>query len=128
MLGFITKWFDKIAHSLELRIQLIKLNLMERISGILSYFIFSFVVLFITLAILIFMGMGLSELFATLTGSRTAGYFITTGIYILLLAIIMAVRKSFIKSFSGVFIRIMTAEDGEDDYPSVENKNIREEE
>jgi hypothetical protein len=123
MLGFITDWIDKITHSLELRVQLVKINLIERISGVLSYFIFSFVVLFLTLAVLIFLGMGLSELFADLTDSRVAGYFITTGIYILLMVCIFAARKTFVRLFAGMFIRILT-EDEEEDYPSVENKNI----
>ena len=123
MLGFITDWIDKITHSLELRVQLVKINLIERISSVLSYFIFSFVILFLTLAVLVFLGMGLSEFFANLTDSRVAGYLITTGIYILLMVCVFAGRKTFVKLFSGMFIRILT-EDEDEDYPSVENKNI----
>ena len=115
MISFITKWIDKIAHYIEMRLQLIKLNLVQSISGILSYFLFSIIALFFLLAFLIFLGMGLSELFAELINSRAGGYFITTGIYLLLLLILFAFRKTIADKFSGVFIAMLTENHDDDD-------------
>lgn len=122
-MNFITKWFDEIAQYVDVRLRLMKLSLIERISGVLSYFIFAFVALFVFVAVLIFLGMGLSEVFAELTGSQIAGYFITAGLYAFLMVALMLSRKGMISSMSGVFIRILT-ESEDDDYPAVENKNI----
>lgn len=114
MIGFITKWIEKIAHNIEMRFRLIKLDLIKSVSGILSYFLFSFIALFLALALLIFLGMGLSEYFADLLDSRAGGYFMTTGMYLLALIILFACRRPIAKKLSGIFIGILT-ENRDDD-------------
>ncbi len=115
MLGFITKWIDKIAHYIEMRFRLIKLDLIQSVSGILSYFLFSFIVLFVVLALLIFLGMGMSEYFAEVLDSRAGGYFMTTGIYLLLLLLLVACRKAIANKLGGIFVGILTKSDDDDD-------------
>jgi hypothetical protein len=124
MTSFITKWFDKIAHYLQMRFRLIRLDLVRSLSGILSYFLFSLVILFIALALLIFLGMGMSEFFADMLDSRAGGYFITTAIYLFVLIILFAFRKFFMRKFSGVFIDILT--DDPDKYDAVDDDNDNE--
>ena len=111
MLDQIGKWKDKITQYIELRAQLIKLGLIDRTSNVLSYFIFTFICLFFLLAIFIFLGMGTGEYFAAVLHSYTAGYFITAGIYILLLLMLVAFRKKIIDIFSSQFIQILTETD-----------------
>jgi hypothetical protein len=111
MLDSINKWKDKITHYIDLRTQLIKLGLIDRTSSVLSYFIFTFVALFILLGVFIFLGMGTAEYFAAVLGSYAQGYFITAGIYILLLVVLIALRKKIIDFFSSQFISILTETD-----------------
>lgn len=123
MLKIITEWKDKITQYLELRTKLIKLGVIDKASGLLSYFIFTIICLFFLLAILIFTGMGLGEFFAALLNSYTAGYFITAGIYILLFLLFIAMRKRIIGAFSGLFIRVLTeGEEKEEENPTSEPK------
>ncbi|WP_276132368.1 hypothetical protein [Polluticoccus soli] len=113
-MNFINKWKDKIAHYVDVRIQLVKLNVIERSSNVLSYLIFVFICLFLSLSVLIFLGIVIGELFSGIFDSRPLGYLVTTGIYILLVALMFGLRKSIINTFAGVFIRILTSVDEDD--------------
>jgi phosphotransferase system glucose/maltose/N-acetylglucosamine-specific IIC component len=115
MLDYISRWKDKVAHYVDVRVQLIKLNLIERVSGVLSYFIFAFICLFLTVCVLIFLGVGLGEFLSDVFDSRAGGYFATAGIYALLLLLLFGFRKTIANSFSSVFIRIMTAVDEDEE-------------
>lgn len=113
MLDQLDRWKNKITHYIDLRVQLIKLGLIDRASSVLSYFIFTFVALFIILGIFIFLGMGTAEYFAAVLGSYAKGYFLTAGIYILLLLLLVAFRKKIVDVFSSQFISILTDTDNE---------------
>ncbi|HRO42645.1 MAG TPA: hypothetical protein PL009_07405 [Flavipsychrobacter sp.] len=112
-MSFINKWKDKIAHYIEVRINLFKLGLIERISNILSYLIFVFIGLFLSVSMLIFVGIGIGEYFSSLLDSRAGGFFITAGFYVLLLVILFVLRAPITNGFTSVFIRIMTATEAE---------------
>ena len=113
-MSFIDKWKDKIAHYIDVRVSLIKLGLIERVSGILSYLIFVFIGLFLTVSILIFIGIGIGEYFGEVLDSRAGGFFITAGFYVLLLGLMFFLRVPVTSAFSSAFIRILT-DDGPDD-------------
>lgn len=115
MLDFLSNWKDKITQQVDLRIRLFKLEFIERTSNVLSYFIFTFVILLLTMAMMIFFGIGLGEWFSEMFHSRIGGYFATTGVYILLILVIFALRKKFINAFSGIFIRVLTERKDDDD-------------
>lgn len=114
-MSFVSKWKDKIAHYVDVRLDLIKLGFIERTSSILSYLIFVFIGLFLSVSILIFLGIGIGEYFSALLDSRAGGFFITAGFYILLLIILFLMRNSVITAFAGIFIRILTATDHDED-------------
>jgi hypothetical protein len=114
-MNFIAKWKDKIAHYIDVRLQLMKLSLVEKLSNVLSYLIFVFISLFISVSVLIFVGIVLGELFSGVTGSRTLGYLITTGFYVLLLIVLFLLRRPVINAFAGIFVRILTDTDEEED-------------
>lgn len=122
-MNFINKWKDKIAHYVDVRVQLVKLDIIERTSGVLSYLIFIFICLFLALTILIFLGIVLGELFSGLIGSRPLGYLVTSGIYVLLMGLMFALRKPILDTFSGAFIRILTHEDEGDEEEHDQNKS-----
>ena len=113
MLDFIGKWRDKIADSIDAHVQVVKLELVERVSKVLSFFTFVIFCLLLLLPILLFLGMGLAEFCAELVGSRAGGYLLLTGIYTLLLVLLYAFRKPFIRKFTDMFIRQMTDNDDE---------------
>ena len=125
-MSFISKWKEKIAHYIEVRLDLIKLGIIERTSNILSYLILVFIFLFLAASILIFIGIGISEFFYEVVGvSKAAGFFITAGIYFLLLVILFFSRNAIVRGFSGVFIRILTAEDEDEDKDERSKSDIK---
>jgi hypothetical protein len=66
---------------------------------------------------MLFVGFGLKEVFIECGLSATASFFIVTGIYLLLLFILIACRKVFIRKFSSSIIEVLTQneiKDGED--------------
>jgi len=110
-MSFITKWKEKIAHYVDVRVSLMKLGFIERTSGILSYLIFVFIGLFLAVSVLIFVGIGIGEYFAGVLDTRAGGFFITAGFYVLLLVLMFFLRLPITTAFSGIFIRIMTETD-----------------
>ncbi len=125
-MSFISNWKDKIAHYIEVRLNLLKVGLVERISGILSYLVFVFIGLFLSLSVLIFLGIGLGEYFGSLLDSRAGGFFITAGCYIFLLIVLFLLRTPVTRTFSGIFIRIMTASEPEEDTAAQKPEKNRE--
>ena len=117
-MSFISKWKEKIAHYLEVHINLFKLGLIERASHLMSYFILVFIVLFLSACILIFVGISIAEYFHEIVGfSKHAGFLITGGIYFLLMIFLFLGKRKIINAFSGVIIKILTEseEDEHDD-------------
>ena len=112
-MNIINKWIEKITEYVDVRLQLAKLSFVERTSHILGYIVFSFVVLSLLLPILIFLGIGLSEVFTTLFDSRIGGYFTTVGVYVLLMVLLIVMRKSIITRFANIFVEKLT--EGDDD-------------
>lgn len=111
MLDFVGKWRDKIAEYIDTRIQLVKLELVERVSKVLSFFIFIIACFLLVLPMLLFMSMATAEFFADVMGSRSGGYFLITGIYLLLMIVLYIFRKPFIRKFTDLFIKVMTDND-----------------
>ena len=113
---------EKITDYIDVRVKLIRLSVISRTSGILSYIMYAFICLFILFCILLFSGFGLTEGLIALGLSRLVSTLITLGVYILMLLLLVSMRKSIIKSFSNMFIRVLTeggegdeGEDGEDE-------------
>jgi hypothetical protein len=113
---------DKIARYIDVNVKLFKINFIQHTSNILSYFIFTIVSLFLLLAILIFMGLGLAEVFTAMVNSRIGGFFMVMGAYILLLIFIFGIRKWVIRGFAGAFIRILTEQDKDEEEEKVEEQ------
>jgi hypothetical protein len=118
MLDIFEKWKNKIVRYVETKIGLVKLEFVERASGVLSYFIFAMILLFVGFGVFLFLGFGLAELFTTLMESRMAGFFLAALCYVLLALLLIALRKPISASLSNIFIRLLTErkkEKSEDD-------------
>jgi hypothetical protein len=114
-MNLFTRWKDKATDFVDVRVRLLKLSFIERTSTLLGNLMASFIYLFIALAFFIFLGVALLELFADLLDSRVGGAFLTAGIFALMLGILFAARKAIISAFAGIFIRILTEQDEDDE-------------
>ena len=114
MINLFSKWKDKVAQYVDVRLNLAKLAFVERTSNVLSFLIFTFILLFLTVAILIFIGIGLQEAFSVWVDSRVGGAFLAAAFYILLFLLVFLVRKPVLRAFAGLFIQLLT-DQGEDD-------------
>ena len=127
-MDFLNKWKDKIAHYVDVRLRLFKLSIIERVSTILSYFIIVFILLFLSLSILIFLGVGLAEYLSSVVNSRSAAYFIVAGIYLFFIILALLLKKTMSRGFQSIFIAMLTqkseAEDDDDD-DDIINKDIK---
>ena len=114
-MSFFSHWKDKATQFAEVRLNLLKLTVIERASSVLGYLVYTFVLMFLLLAVLLFFGIGLQEWFTHLLDNRIAGAFLTMAFYILLLVLAFVLRKAILAGFSGVFISIITAQEKDDD-------------
>lgn len=114
-MNLFTRWKDKATEYVDVRLGLFKLSFIERTSTLLGNVMISFLYLFVSLAVLIFLGLGLVETFSALLDSRVGGAFATAGIFVFLLLMLFMLRKTIINAFAGIFIKILTANDDEDD-------------
>jgi hypothetical protein len=124
-MSLIGNWKEKIAQYVDVRVQLVKLSFIDRTSNILSYLILMFISLFLGLAILIFAGMGIAEWFAGIFDSRAGGYFTAVGFYLLLMGLLYLTRGVILKTFAGIFIRVLTEGDDDDDDDDKEKERAR---
>lgn len=108
MLQFLSAWKDKITQYVDVRFQLAKLTAIDRLSHVLGYIMLSFILLFLGVTLLIFLGIGLVETFSYLTDSRIAGAFLTLLFYIILMTAGVLARKSIVNAFAAIFIKIFT--------------------
>ncbi len=114
MNNLFTQWKDDATRFLEVRLNIAKLTVVERVSNVLSFIVYLIILLFLGILALIFLGISLQEVFSSLLDSRIGGAFATLGFYVLLVIIGVVARKSITNAFAGIFVRIMTAEDDED--------------
>jgi hypothetical protein len=102
---------EKIAQYVDVYIRLIKINFIGRTANLLSYLMFAMISLFIAFCIILFLGFGLVEVFVALGLSKLASFFITIGIYLLLLAVVIASRKKITRFFASGIISVLTDDD-----------------
>jgi len=104
---------DKITQYVDVYVKLLKINFISRTSGLLSYFIFTMIAMFIAFCILLFVGLGLVEVFVNLGASKMASFFYTIGVYLLLLLSVIGLRRPITRFFASAIIKVLT--DGDED-------------
>lgn len=117
---------DKITQYVDVRVKLVKLTIIGRTANLLSYFMYALIAIFIFFCILLFSGLSIVEGLIALGLSRVASTAITLGIYVLVMVLLFALRKSIIRSFSGAIIRILTEGDNKDDEDEEEDEKEKE--
>lgn len=121
MLDFISKWKDKLLGYVATQVRIAQLSFIERVSGLMSYFIFAIILIFIVFGIFLFMGFGIAEVFTAMVNSRIGGFFLAAACYVLLAGILIALRKKILKKLSDVFVNILTEKQVDDEE---ENKSV----
>ncbi len=125
MRNLFNEWKENATRFLEVRGNLLKLTLIERTSNVLSFLIYVFILMFLAIAVLIFLGIALKELFTQWFDSAVGGAFATLGFYLLLVLIAFLMRKSVLSSFASIFVRLLTAEDEDDDLAHAQKIQVK---
>ena len=106
---------NKIAQYIDVYIRLFKIILIGRIANLLGYFMFAMTSMFIALCIVLFLGLGLVEFFICSGLSKAISFFLTIGVYLLLLFILALLRKKISRFFASKMIKALTAGDEDDE-------------
>lgn len=109
-----SKIFDKLIGYLQVRFDVLKLSVIERIAVVMGFCMLMILGMMLSSAILLFLGIALSEFFGELTGSVTIGYFIVTGIFALLLVLVFVFKRTVMKWFAGLFVSLLTTDEDDD--------------
>ncbi|RYE22556.1 MAG: hypothetical protein EOP51_12955 [Sphingobacteriales bacterium] len=115
MVNIFGKWKDKLAHYVDVRVRLMKLTLIEQIANVMSYLIYILLLLFVLLAVFVFLGISLGEFMAEIVHSRSGGYLITSGIFILFIFLLVALRSTITTMFGNLFVGVLTSVKDKDD-------------
>ena len=106
---------EKVTRYLEVHIKLFKVNFILRTSNLLSYFMFALISLFIVFCIVLFVGLGLTEVFILAGLSKMVSLFLTVAVYFGLLFLVIMLRTNITRFFASIFIRVLT--EGDEDEP-----------
>ena len=110
-MGIFSSIKDKIAKYIDVNIKLIRINLIGRSADVLSYLIFGMIILFIAFCIILFIGMGLTEVFIALGISKLVSFFITVGIYLVMLFVVLTYRRPISRYIASDIISVLTEDD-----------------
>jgi len=114
----IGKLIDKVKEYLEGHLDVLKLSVIERVAIVMGFCMFMMLGMMAATAIIIFVGIGLGIYLGEVVGSPAGGYFIVTGIYILLLSLIAVFKRKLLRWFAGIFVGLLTSDDDDFDQPN----------
>jgi len=104
---------DAVAKYADVYIKLFKVNAIGKTSGLLAYVMFALICMLLLFCTMILLGFGIAEGLCALGLTRVASFFITIGIYALLMVVVISMRRSITRSFADTFIRILTEGDND---------------
>lgn len=115
MMNLLEKWRDKATRYVDVRLQLIKLGIIQRTANVISSMMLGIILLFFFFTMFIFMGMGIMKVLSVWFDSEIWGAFATAGFFLIFILVIGAMRKTITTAFAGIFIGIITESDEDDD-------------
>lgn len=118
-------WKQKVTDYIDVRLGLIRLGLVERTSTLLGNLMVAFIYLFLGLALLIFLGFALLEIFIEIFQSRIIGSCLTAAFFALLMGLLFVFRKKLILAFANLFVRVLTESQDDDDDEEIEARYKR---
>jgi len=93
---------------LQLRFEVIRLEVIERIGNLMGYFAFIILSFFLFFTAVFFIGFGLAAWFSSLFDSATAGYFTTAGIMLVAAIVVIMLSKKIIRFFGNKTVWLLT--------------------
>ena len=96
-------------------LKLARITVLEKTASLLSFILFALIGIFLFFCILMFAGFGLAELFVEMGWGRMESVFAVTGIYLLLLVLLVLLRKPVTRMFAGSVVRALTDDESEKD-------------
>jgi len=119
-------WKQKVTDYIDVRLGLVRLSLVERTSLLLGNLMIAFIYLFLGLALMIFLGFAILEIFIELFNSRVIGACLTAAFFALLMGLLFVFRKRLILAFASLFIRVLTeGHDDDEDDDEIEARYLR---
>ena len=115
MLDIFQKWKDRIFAFVDTKVRTVQLEIIERVTGIMSYLIFAIIMMLIVFGFFLFMGFGMAEWFTALLESRIGGFFMAAAFYLVLGLIFFSLRKPLLRKLSDVFVHLLTMRRDDDD-------------
>lgn len=115
MIDLLGKWKEKATQYVDVRVQLVKLKFIARASSVLGSVILALILIMVAMLIFLFIGLGIMECFTHWLNSRIGGAFATAGFFLILFLIMFLARKAVGNNFAGIFVRIMTEGDDEEE-------------
>ena len=104
---------------------MVKLGLIERASNLMSMFLLLLISMFVALLVMVFLGLALATTFTHMTGSAVVGFLLTGLVFILILCMLVLFRRPILRSFTNLYISLLTAADeGDEDEQDLNNENI----
>lgn len=104
---------EKVTEYADVYVRLFKINFIERTANLLGSLMFAMICLLIVFCITLFCGFGLVELFIALKVTKLVSFFITVGIYLLLLIVAILCSKGLTRFFASAIIKVLTEGDEE---------------
>jgi hypothetical protein len=116
---------DKVTQYIQLKFELIRLEVIERLVNVMGYFAFIIIAIFLFFFLGFFVFMGIAEMLSAVFDSRASGYFATAGIILILVVTIIMSGKRIIRFFAGRMVFMLTAKKKEkkEDYSDNEDND-----
>lgn len=99
---------DKITQYIQLRFELIRLEVIERLVNVMGYFAFMIIAIFFFFLVILFLFMALAEMFNHLFNSYALGYFCTAVVILVCAVAVVLSAKKIIRFFAGRFVGLLT--------------------
>jgi hypothetical protein len=111
---------EKITQYIQLRFELIRLEVVERLVSVMGYFAYIIIAIFLFFTAVFFICLGLAEMFSSIFNSKTAGYFCVAGLVLIASLIVALSSKKIVRFFAGKMVWLLTKkkekqEEGEDE-------------
>lgn len=122
MLDIFQKWKDRTLAFVDTKVRSVQLEIIERVTGIMSYLIFAIILMLICFGFILFLGFGMAEWFTYMLENRIGGFFMAAAFYLILALLLYAVRKPILRKLSDLFVHLLTMRRENDDDEEEEEK------
>lgn len=117
---------ERITEYFNLKFEIIRLELIERLVNVMGYLIFTVLAIFLSFSFLLFLGFGLAEWFGDMLNKPYYGYFIVGGIMLLGLLITIWKSGTIVKFFADKFVSLLTSSSAQKEAEAITAEKLKE--